>query len=216
MLNVWLFQRHHARVVTITYITRGFGTSVVPRQNENEVVWESQVVQGVNPVTFAARSFRPRQGARCFRTGTSAYPARGSVRSEQRRLGRKEPPPEGLRRIWPGASLLVGHSPTGGGCSLLAPRPRPNWAQQTSSHLRPGPLSRNDAVEAGERGRLDRSRRRPADEPFALVLAHQTVSGICHTKCSARRPTERPGRSRSPFSTASFRSVPFALWVFAA
>src|SRR5207249_7147604 len=60
-----------------------------------------------------------------------AYPTRGSVRSEQRRLGRKEPPPEGLRRIWPGASLLVGHSPTGGGCSLLAPRPRPNWEQQT-------------------------------------------------------------------------------------
>src|SRR2546426_1238933 len=70
-----------------------------------------------------------------------AYPARGSVRSEQRRLGRKEPPPEGLRRIWPGALLLVGHSPTGGGCSLLPPRPRPNLAQQTSSKLRPRPLS---------------------------------------------------------------------------
>ena len=65
-----------------------------------------------------------------------AYPASGSVRSEQRSLGRKEPPPGGLRRIWPGASLLVGHSPTSGGCSLLAPRPRPNWAQQTSSNLR--------------------------------------------------------------------------------
>src|SRR6266700_6710639 len=78
-----------------------------------------------------------------------AYPARGSVRSEQRRLDRKEPPPEGLRRIWPGTSLLVGHSPTGGGCSLLAPRPRPNWAQQTSSNLRPGPLSRNDEWDLG-------------------------------------------------------------------
>src|SRR5919198_3302123 len=65
-----------------------------------------------------------------------AYPASGSVRSEQRRQGRKELPPEGLRRIWPGASLLVGHSPTAGGCSLLAPRPRPNWAQQTSPYLR--------------------------------------------------------------------------------
>src|SRR5438132_12519480 len=57
-----------------------------------------------------------------------AYPARGSVRSEQRRLGRKEPPPEGLRRIWPGASLLDGHSPTGGGCSgarAEAPRASP-------------------------------------------------------------------------------------------
>ena len=89
----------------------------------------------VNSVTFAARSFRPRQGA------SDAHIPRGSVRSEQRRRGRKEPPPGGLRRIWPGASLLVGHSPTGGGCSLLAPRPRPNWAQQTSSNLRPGPLS---------------------------------------------------------------------------
>src|SRR5438552_17631023 len=62
------------------------------------------------------------------RSERRAYPARGSVRSEQRRLGRKEPPPEGLRRIWPGASLLVGHSPTGGGCSgarAEAPRASP-------------------------------------------------------------------------------------------
>src|SRR3989442_1697709 len=70
-----------------------------------------------------------------------AYPARGSVRSEPRRLGRKEPPPEGLRRIWPGASLLVGHSPTGGGCSLLAPRPQAKLAQPTSSEFSPGPPS---------------------------------------------------------------------------
>ena|SRR5947208_1424431 len=57
-----------------------------------------------------------------------AYPASGSVRSEQRRLGREEPPPGGLRRIWPEASLLVGHSPTGGGCSCAraeAPRGSP-------------------------------------------------------------------------------------------
>src|SRR5438128_4945343 len=75
---------------------------------------------------FAAQARRERR----------AYPVSGSVRSEQRRLGRKEPPPGGLRPIWPGASLLVGHSPTGGGCSLLAPRPRPNGAQQTTPDLR--------------------------------------------------------------------------------
>ena len=94
-------------------------------------------------MTFAVRSFRPRQGLRRAQSSraSDAHIPRGSVRSEQRRPGRKEPPPEGLRRIWPGASLLVGHSPTGGGCSLLAPRPRPNWAQQTSSNVRPGPLS---------------------------------------------------------------------------
>jgi len=106
------------------------------------------VVMSVNPVAFAARSFRPRQGARCFRTRTRAYPASGSVRSEQRRLGRKEPPPGGLRRIWPGASLLVGHSPTAGGCSLLAPRHRPNWAQRTSSYLCLKPLSRFSGLPA--------------------------------------------------------------------
>src|SRR5205807_7662293 len=66
-------------------------------------------------------------------------------------------------------------------------------------------LSRNDAVEDGERGRLDRTRRRPADGLAALALTLQTVSGICRTNCSARRRTERPGRSRSPFPTASFR-----------
>src|SRR5882724_5252094 len=64
-------------------------------------------------------------------------------------------------------------------------------------------LSRNDAFADGERGRLDRSRRRPADELVALALAHQTVIGICRANCSARRRTERPGRSRSPFPTAS-------------
>src|SRR6266498_5897234 len=37
-----------------------------------------------------------------------------SVRSEQRRLGQKEPPPEGLRRFSVLASLLLGHSPTAG------------------------------------------------------------------------------------------------------
>src|SRR3989442_1412023 len=59
----------------------------------------------------------------------------GSVRSEQRSLERKGLPPFGLRPVWPVASLLVGHSPTCGGCSLLAPRHRPNWAQQNTSHL---------------------------------------------------------------------------------
>src|SRR5439155_1524559 len=48
----------------------------------------------------------------------------------------------------------------------------------------PSLLSRNDAVADGERGRLDRSRRRSADELAALALAHQTVSEICRTNCS--------------------------------
>src|SRR5438552_13687643 len=79
------------------------------------------------------------------------------------------------------------------------------WLQLISCHtFAPSRrLSRKRAVDDGERGRLDRSRRRPADELAALALAQQTVDGICRTTCSARRRTERPGRSRSPFPTAS-------------
>jgi len=64
-------------------------------------------------------------------------------------------------------------------------------------------LSRNDAALVGERGRLDRFRRRPADDLAAFDVARQ--GGVCSTNCSARRRTERPGRSRSPFPTATFR-----------
>src|SRR5206468_9435001 len=58
-----------------------------------------------------------------------AYPT-GSVRSEQRSLAEKELPPEGLRRIWPVAALLVGHRSTSG----YAP----------SSRLAPGQIRRNE------------------------------------------------------------------------
>src|SRR6266702_7271985 len=100
----------------------------------------------VNSVTFAARSFRPWQGA------SDEHIPRGSVRSEQRSRGRKEPPPGGLRRIWPGASLLVGHSPTAGGWLLgaraEAPRASPpaklgatNVTEFTLMTTKPGPLT---------------------------------------------------------------------------
>src|SRR2546429_6006208 len=97
---------------------------------------EHLVPHFINTTPFAARDFWARRGA------SDAHTLQRSVRSEQRRLAQKEPPPGGLRPIWPGASLLVGHSPTAGGCSLvpvrkhLAPRPRPNGAQQTSPDLR--------------------------------------------------------------------------------
>src|SRR5262249_50404466 len=48
------------------------------------------------------------------RGASDAHTLQGSVRSEQRSLGRKEPPPEGLRRFSVLASLLLGHSPTSG------------------------------------------------------------------------------------------------------
>src|SRR6266851_6938512 len=54
----------------------------------------------------------------------------GSVRSEQRSLAEKELPPEGLRRIWPVAALLVGYRSTAG----YAP----------SSRLATGQIGRNE------------------------------------------------------------------------
>src|SRR6266699_2687751 len=56
----------------------------------------------INTTTFAARDFWPRLDA------SDAHTLQGSVRSEQRRLGQKEPPPGGLRRIWLLALLLLG------------------------------------------------------------------------------------------------------------
>src|SRR5881628_3004117 len=68
----------------------------------------SLVLHFINTTTFAARDFRPRRGA------SDAHTLQESVRREQRRLGRKEPPPAGLRRFSVLALLLVGHSPTAG------------------------------------------------------------------------------------------------------
>src|SRR6266702_1030174 len=66
------------------------------------------VLHFINTTTFAARDFWPRRGASDART------LQRSVRSEQRRLGQKEPPPKGLRRFSVLASLLLGHSSTSG------------------------------------------------------------------------------------------------------
>jgi len=68
----------------------------------------SLVLRFITTTTFASRDFRPRRGA------SDAHTLPGSVRSEQRRPGRKEPPSGGLRRFSVLASLLLGHSPTSG------------------------------------------------------------------------------------------------------
>src|SRR5437867_2972084 len=71
-------------------------------------VVENLVLRFINTTTFAARDFWLRRGA------SDAHTLPGSVRSEQRRLGQKEPPPGGLRRFSVLALLLLGHSPTAG------------------------------------------------------------------------------------------------------
>ena len=52
---------------------------------------------------------------------------------------------------------------------------------------------------------LPSASRRRAGSARSDELTHQMASGIRYSLCSARRRTERPGRSRSPFPTASFR-----------
>src|SRR5437764_5966860 len=60
----------------------------------------------INTTPFAARDFWARRGA------SDPHTLQRSVRSEQRRLATKEPPPGGLRGFSVLASLLLGHSPT--------------------------------------------------------------------------------------------------------
>src|SRR5213080_3531022 len=78
----------------------------------------------ITTMKFAARDFSARRGA------SDEDTLQGSVRSEQRSLVEKELPPEGLRRIWPVAALLVGHRSTSG----YAP----------SSRLATGQIRRNE------------------------------------------------------------------------
>src|SRR6266516_4018047 len=78
---------------------------------------------------FAARDFGFPLGA------SDEHTRQWSVRSEQRRGRPKELLPEGLRRKWPGASLLLSHRSLRI-CSFVAPRPRPFWAQRNTSYLR--------------------------------------------------------------------------------
>src|SRR5437870_9991926 len=74
----------------------------------------------LNTTTFAARDFRPRRGASDAHTLSRHV----GIRREQRRLGRKEPPPAGLRRFSVLALLLLGH-PDGSGRGMLPRRASP-------------------------------------------------------------------------------------------
>ena len=78
---------------------------------------------------FAARDFGLPLGA------SDEHTRQWSVRSEQRRGRPKELLPEGLRRKWLGASLLLSHRSLRI-CSFVAPRPRPFWAQRNTSYMR--------------------------------------------------------------------------------
>src|SRR6266699_1530201 len=84
---------------------------------------------------FAARNFRFPRGA------SDEHTLQRSVRSEQRSGRRKGLRPGGLRRKRPGASLLLADRALRL-CSLVAPCPRPFWAQRNTSQLRDTTLAR--------------------------------------------------------------------------
>src|SRR6266566_631639 len=107
----------------------------------------------ITTMRFAARDFSARRGA------SDEHTLQGSVRSEQRSLAEKELPPEGLRRIWPGAALLVGHRSTLG----YAP----------SSRLAPGQIGRNERHRSYVHDHLGKSAQHPPQFPFQIFGARQ-------------------------------------------
>src|SRR5439155_10940442 len=113
---------------------------------------------------FAARDFGLPRG------GSDEHTLQRSVRSEQRRGRPKELLPEGLRRKWLRASLLLSHRSLRI-CSFVAPRPKPFWAQRNTSHMRDTTLGarcfRTGTLSISRSGsvRSEPQRLRPKDRP---------------------------------------------------
>ena len=120
-------------------LAKSFPLTSIPTARASIKPAETTVLNSVKPSSlvwclaynwcFAARDFGLPLGA------SDEHTRLGSVRSEQRRGRPKELLPEGLRRKWPGASLLLSHRSLRI-CSFVAPRPRPFWAQRNTSYLR--------------------------------------------------------------------------------
>src|SRR5437867_12001823 len=93
------------------------------------------VPRSINTTTFAARDFWPRRGA------SDEHTLQRSVRSEQRSLGQKEPPPGGLPSLFGSGFVAPRSQPHCGGCFLVAPRQNRKSTPQTWSYLWNGVLS---------------------------------------------------------------------------
>ncbi len=152
-------------------------------------------------MTFAARDFSARRGA------SDEHTLQGSVRSEQRSLAEKELPPEGLRRIWPVAALLVGHRSTSG----YAP----------SSRLATGQIRRNERHrnyvhdhlaekdqpqhkrEQGRQARVDQDRYKKNDfqarqQPMGEACQENTSDEANEPRRKERADDVESGRSGAP------------------
>src|SRR5213593_241155 len=94
-------------------------------------------------MTFAARDFSSRRGV------SDEHIPQWICEERATKSGRKRP---AALRVAP--NLACGFvarrlQPMAGGCALLAPRHRPNWAQRTSSYLCLRPLSAQGEIGAG-------------------------------------------------------------------
>src|SRR5256714_5075978 len=116
----------------------------------------SLVPHFINTTPFAERDFWASGGA------SDAHPLQRSVRSEQRRLAQKEPPPGGLRRFSLLASLLLGHSPTSGDA------PSSRLARTENRRNKRGRIYETGYL-AGALGRSGVKTAR-ADQPVVIVL----------------------------------------------
>src|SRR5437016_2476441 len=143
----------------------------------------------INTGTFATRDVWPRRGA------SDAHTLQGSVRSEQRRRGQKEPSPGGLRRFSVLASLLLGHSPTSGDA------PSSRLARTENRRNKRGRIYEMEYLgfvqkQAPDRGRISNkttltlSLSRPTGEGIARPVARSLPSGWI------RRPMEDDSPSR--------------------
>src|SRR5881396_4430070 len=122
----------------------------------------------INTTTFATRDFCPRRDA------SDAHTLQRSVRSEQRSLGQKEPPPAGLRRFSVLASLLLGHSPTSG--------------DAPSSRLARTENRRNKRGRIYETGYLTNAEGNPRDEVVAEAVLEAVENFLAAVANDFREP----------------------------
>src|SRR6266702_8447034 len=87
------------------------------------------VVMSISPMVFAARDFSPRRGA------SDEHIPPWICKERATKSGRKRPAAPGVAPNLACGFVARRSQPHCGGCSLLAPRHRPNWAQRNTSHL---------------------------------------------------------------------------------
>src|SRR5439155_20987385 len=132
----------------------------------------------LNGWCFAARIFPSRRGA------SDEHIPQWICKERATKPGAKR-----TAALWVAPSLACGFvarrsQPHCGGCSLLAPRHRPNWAQQNTSHLGDTTLDRRHSARAKAfallRGRVLRMRLWEVKGVFVLIASGPCVNLTAH------------------------------------